>query len=137
PKASIAGGWMAELVYAANPNLLYLQTTAMTEALSLALAIWALVFYAEFVSSLEDWRRIELSVPQRDLAEIQACHRLEWLAITLGAGMLTRYDAWMLTVAVWIAVWWHLRRESAASLHRASQRFFLLTALVPLLWLAY
>src|SRR5438094_3163488 len=37
--------WGAVLVYAANPNLIYLQTTAMTEPIYLALFIWALVYF--------------------------------------------------------------------------------------------
>ena len=41
-------GWAAALFYAANPNLIYLQSTAMTEPLSLALYVWALVFFGEF-----------------------------------------------------------------------------------------
>ena len=37
--------WMAALIYAANPNLIYLQATAMTEPLYLALFIWAVVYF--------------------------------------------------------------------------------------------
>src|SRR5437588_1871726 len=62
---SILGGWMAALVYLANTNLIYLQATAMTESLSLALAIWVIVFYAEFVNGFDDWQRIDFSVSQR------------------------------------------------------------------------
>ena len=40
------------IIYAANPNLIYLQTTAMTESLYLALFIWAVVYFSEFVA----WR---------------------------------------------------------------------------------
>src|SRR5207245_6480247 len=35
--------WCAVLIYAANPNLIYLQATAMTEPIYLALFIWAVV----------------------------------------------------------------------------------------------
>ena len=72
PTVARASGWTAALVYAANPNLLYLQATAMTEALSLALAIWAVVFYAEFVHALRQSHKIELPVLQRDLAARRA-----------------------------------------------------------------
>ncbi|HET7749645.1 MAG TPA: hypothetical protein VFK81_09710, partial [Terriglobales bacterium] len=41
--------WFAALIFAANPNLLYLQSTAMTETLYLALFIWAVVFLADFI----------------------------------------------------------------------------------------
>src|SRR3982074_575672 len=38
--------WIAALIYGANPNLIYLQTTAMTEALYLACFIWTVVYFA-------------------------------------------------------------------------------------------
>ena len=41
--------WLAAIIYATNPNLIYLQATAMTEALYLALFIWAMVYFNEFV----------------------------------------------------------------------------------------
>src|SRR5438552_4296470 len=46
--AARIAAWLAAIVYAANPNLIYLQTTAMTEALYLALFIWAIVYFFEF-----------------------------------------------------------------------------------------
>ena len=137
PTVARASGWMATLVYGANPNLLYLQATAMTEALSLALTIWALVFYLEFVNAMSESRRIELSVTQRDFAMRRARSKLEWLAIALAAGMLTRYDAWLLAGVAWVGIWWQLKQGAFPSLAKAAKRFFLLTALVPLLWLAY
>jgi len=39
--ASIAA-WIAALIYAANPNLIYMQSTAMGESLYLAFFIWAM-----------------------------------------------------------------------------------------------
>ncbi len=41
--------WAAALVYGANPNLIYMQTTAMGEALYLAFFIWVVVYFSEFV----------------------------------------------------------------------------------------
>src|SRR5450755_2105700 len=41
--------WTAALVYGANPNLIYMQTTAMGEALYLAFFIWVVVYFSEFV----------------------------------------------------------------------------------------
>src|ERR1700730_16719610 len=46
--------WVAAIIYAANPNLIYLQATAMTEALYLALFIWALVYFNE---SVQEFRK--------------------------------------------------------------------------------
>ena len=44
-----SAAWLAAIIYAANPNLIYLQATAMTEPLYLALFIWAVVYFSEFV----------------------------------------------------------------------------------------
>src|SRR5947208_1182062 len=38
--------WAAAAIFAFNPNLIYLQTTAMAESLHLAFFIWAVVFFA-------------------------------------------------------------------------------------------
>ena len=43
PVAMQTAAWLAAIIYAANPNLIYLQATAMTEPLYLALFIWAVV----------------------------------------------------------------------------------------------
>src|SRR4029077_2399851 len=47
--ASRPAAWIAALIFALNPNLLYMQTTAMGESLYLALFVWSVVFFAEFV----------------------------------------------------------------------------------------
>src|SRR5215469_6524947 len=38
----------ATAIFGLNPNLLYMQATAMTESLYLALFIWAVVYFSEF-----------------------------------------------------------------------------------------
>ncbi|MGH9581231.1 MAG: hypothetical protein ACRD2R_09560, partial [Terriglobales bacterium] len=48
--------WLAAVIFAANPNLLYLQATAMTEPLYLALWVWTLVYFFEFAANA---RRLE------------------------------------------------------------------------------
>ena len=48
PAAGV-GAWAAAFAYGANPNLIYMQATAMTESLYLALFIWAVVYFAEFL----------------------------------------------------------------------------------------
>src|SRR4029077_3582486 len=40
--------WAAALLYCANPNLIYMQATAMGESLYLALFIWAVGYFADF-----------------------------------------------------------------------------------------
>ncbi len=47
-KARVAA-WIAAIVYVANPNLIYLQPTAMTEPLYLAVFVWAVAYFNEFI----------------------------------------------------------------------------------------
>ncbi len=51
PAAGV-GAWAAAFAYGANPNLIYMQATAMTESIYLALFIWAVVYFAEFLRAL-------------------------------------------------------------------------------------
>lgn len=119
--------WLAAAIFALNPNLLYLQTTAMTEPLYLALQVWAVVFLAEFARQARE-------------GEAGAGTSLERAAIALSAAMLTRYDGWFLaaacgTVVLWLM--WKRGGEAPATLKRAFRNFLLLSALTPALWLAY
>src|ERR1700724_3276689 len=41
--ASATAAWIAALIYALNPNLLYMQSTAMGESLYMALFVWSAV----------------------------------------------------------------------------------------------
>ncbi len=131
--------WFAALIYIANPNLIYLQTTAMTEPLYLALFIWATVFFVEFVTREE---------------EVRAVWSLRHCGIALLLVMLTRYDGWFAGVVFGIAaavVYAHggTAKEAQASgafgfsflpllrLERPLRNFVLLLVAVPVLWLVY
>ncbi len=124
--ASRAAAWSAALIYALNPNLLYMQATAMTEALYLACFVWIVVYFSEFARQAGD-------------DPLQARRSLEKCAIVLAAAMLVRYDAWFLAAVVVIAaIIVFLRQKTAApALRRGLLNLLLLTALVPGLWLAY
>src|SRR5258708_40361486 len=74
--------WTAALVYGTNPNLIYMQTTAMGEALYLAFFIWAVVYFSEFV------RGEEKALTKCGLCLVAAC--------------LTRYDGWFLSGALMV-----------------------------------
>jgi hypothetical protein len=128
-RASRASAWTAALVYALNPNLIYLQTTAMTEPLYLALFVWTAVYFSEFVR--------EARVPARAGASFAGTW-LERCAITLSAAMLVRYDAWFLAVFVlggaWAVSW---RTGLVAVAKRQLLNFSLLPVLAAGLWLAY
>ena len=129
--------WTAAIVFAANPNLIYMQSTAMGETLYLAFFVWAVVFFT-------DWIRGSKSLTKCGLCTAAAC--------------LTRYDGWFLSVAMIVAVvaiWFHRSRAysranneqkpgRAALSGRATENqtrdpvtFILIAAAAPALWLAY
>jgi hypothetical protein len=116
--------WLAAVIYAANPNLLYLQATAMTEPLYLALSVWALVHFSEFVRAENEDRVGSASLTKCGLCVVAAC--------------FTRYDGWMLAVllcgAAGVVV---IRSGKTRSLGGGLARFVLLAAAAPLLWLGY
>ena len=126
-----SGAWLATLVYGANPNLIYLQATAMTEPLYLALFIWAVVYFAEFLGSLRH------STPE--LMDNPASSRpLYRCAACLAGAELTRYDGWFLAAVIGTIVFFLLlRRWSDRSFRRIAPRFVAAIAAAPLLWLAY
>jgi hypothetical protein len=118
--------WVAALMYAANPNLIYLQSTAMTEPLYLALFIWAAVHFSEFVQAT----RNEPGAAQSSLLMCGWC---------LAGACLTRYDGWFLAAAIAAAA---VLMVAAAGregkpLLAATAKFVLLAAAAPVLWLSY
>jgi hypothetical protein len=123
------GAWVAASVYAANPNLIYLQTTAMTESLYLALFVWATVYFAESVRPVTS-----------DLRE-QAIHAgapLLRCGLCLAGAELTRYDGWFLAAAAGAVVSvLAMQRWSDRMFRRSAIKFLVVIAAVPLLWLAY
>jgi len=123
--ASRVSAWIASLVYALNPNLLYMQSTAMTEALYLALFIWTAVLFSEFAFAKDD--------PQRARRSLEKC------GMAAAAAMLVRYDGWFLAAviaaAAGIVIW--RRRPVAATLRRGWINSLLLSALTAGVWLAY
>ncbi len=91
--------WCAAGIYIANPNLIYLQTTAMTEPLYLALFIWATVFFSEFVHGVKSH---PLSFAKNGRppegggtrCQADAGRALRNCGLLLLLCMLTRYDGW-------------------------------------------
>jgi|1186.fasta_scaffold12440_1 hypothetical protein len=116
--------WTAAIIYAANPNLIYMQATAMGESLYLAFFIWAVVYFSE-----------SLWGDRRALTKAGLC---------LAAACLTRYDGWFLAGAmaaavIVLALWPAPREESKFTrpTKAAALKFVLLIAAAPSLWLAY
>jgi hypothetical protein len=126
---AVVGAWVAAVAYGANPNLIYMQTTAMTEPIYLALFIWAVVYFAEFTST--QGAKDGGPVP-RTYQPLMRC------AGCLAGAELTRYDGWFLAgaIGVWVGVI-ALRQWQNRDLRRVVMRFLLFIAAAPILWLAY
>jgi hypothetical protein len=125
---AMIGAWVAAIVYGANPNLIYMQSTAMGESLYLAFFVWAVVFFAEFARGKGN--------------------ALTKCGLCLAAACLTRYDGWFLAAvlvvgAVFVIFRPHKLPEDQAprslipSSHPALLKFVLLAASAPVLWIAY
>jgi len=134
-RAPQATGYLAATIYALNPNLLYMQTTAMNEPLYLACFIWAIAYFDEWL------RRLGGDA----LGGRPAERALEGCGIALAAGAATRYDGWffgaMLGVIVLIVFvrWWRRTPDSTRcrTMTKSLIEFMLLNVLVPVFWLAY
>jgi hypothetical protein len=147
--ARIWAGWLAALVYLCNPNLLYMQSTAMTEPLALALVIWAIYFYCRLVAEQRAALLDAINEEESQAHARGARRALLHCALVLAAAELTRYDCWFLTAAVGIAVFLRifvrfrsleLVRYKQAVQKRLGTQFLLFAAViavVPLFWLAY
>ena len=125
--------WVAAGILAANPNLIYLQTTALNEPLSLALLIWATAFFTDFV---------QFALHGEDE---EAARHLRWSGWLLMCDMLVRYDGWFYGAAFVVAAVMaaivasraRLRHNAFGNLGRALATFVLINALAPALWFGY
>jgi 4-amino-4-deoxy-L-arabinose transferase-like glycosyltransferase len=144
--ASVAGIWrlsrrlmrlrwalVATAFYALNPNLLFLATTAMTEALFLALLVWSVVATMEGISAI---RAQDAST---------AAKRLLLAGVLVLGQVFTRYDGWIIGAVVWCCFAWAMWRSGATEeawllrrqLRRAFVVFTVLCMAGPLLWFWY
>jgi 4-amino-4-deoxy-L-arabinose transferase-like glycosyltransferase len=109
--------------FAINPNLLYLQTTAMTEPLFVCEMIWIVVWLVEWRTCLdEDAHRVE--------------QLLGWIAAALVAAILTRYDGWVMALLAWSCIGLVLLKRGQLR----SRTFWLASAVVvaaPIAWFIY
>ena len=124
--AARPAAWIAALIYALNPNLLYLQGTAMTETLYLAFFIWALVHFSEFVRRAGSDAR-------------SAASSLQLCGMMIAGAMLVRYDGWFLAACIVIALlvtMWRFKLRDQI-IRRTAIGLVLLGALTAGLWLAY
>jgi hypothetical protein len=121
--------WFAVLVFAGNSNLIYLQTTAMTEPLYLALFVWAAVHLVEFVHAISDG---EFPIARKSL---------RWCGFCLAACTMTRYDGWFAvgaaTLVVLIVAWQKRGTTEGKAILRPVLSFALVCAAGPVLWITY
>ena len=114
---------VALMFFALNPNLLYLQTTAMTEPLFLCEMIWLSVWLVE-------WRAALNNNPPL------AARRMILITLALIAAVFTRYDGWVLAFLAWTSIGFVQLRKSTLRSHT----FWICSAAVvaaPVVWFAY
>ncbi len=140
-RAGTVAAYIAAAIYALNPNLLYMQATAMNEPIFLAFFLWTLVYLDEFLRAAFPPGSDSLVKP----AQMKPRRALEACGITMAGGALTRYDGWFAgaivgLILVWTVLrWWgrtpdpRQRRAMAKSLAEV----LVLNALVPVYWLIY
>lgn len=126
-----AAAWVAAAVYAANPNLIYLQTTAMTESLYLAFFVWAVTYAVEFLHTKDQ--------KQKTTRHTAARRGRLWKCLgCVVAAELTRYDGWFLAGSLGVVIFvFVVLRWRDATFRRAGLMFLLGIVLVPALWVAY
>ena len=109
--------------YAANPNLLYLQTTAMTEPLFLCEMVWTTLWLVEWRTGID-----------HDSAKTN--RRQTLIAAVLIAAVFTRYDGWIMAFLAWTAMGIVLARRGRLR----SRAFWIASAFVvaaPIAWFIY
>jgi hypothetical protein len=114
---------LALAFFALNPNLLYLQTTAMTEPLFVCEMVWIAVWLIEWRASLD--------------ADPRKARRLLWaIAAVLVAAIFTRYDGWVMALVAWTCMGLALMKRGRLR----STSFWLasvLLATAPVAWFIY
>jgi hypothetical protein len=118
---SPAAATIALILFSANPNLLYLQTTAMNEPLFACELIWAVLLLVEWHQNID--------------------HRPTgghmWAVIVvLTCAVFTRYDGWILAALAWLGMALCLYRRG-----RLFQGQFIFASVVllaaPVTWMTY
>jgi hypothetical protein len=128
---------IALVFFALNPNLLYLQTTAMTEPLFLCEFIWIVVWLVEWRAALDAANIDGENIPVAQTNKFQVC-----IAAALVAAIFTRYDGWIIALIAWSGVGFTLLRHAAGGERRrlSAAAFWLASLAViaaPLLWFVY
>ena len=129
------GAWIAAFAFGANPNLIYMQATALTEPLYLAFFIWGIVYFAEFLRALG---QIEERGRKDEAAREAAARSLRRCGYCVACAEMTRYDGWFLAGvigAMLIVV--AMRRWEDRTLRWSALKFLGGIGVLPVLWLIY
>jgi hypothetical protein len=117
--ASITGCWLAAaagaLVFALNPNVLYLQATPMTEPLLIALTVASIALLQAYCE------RVTLADGPRPIADTSRRPSSALVGWVFTAACLTRYEAWPVTIGALAAAVWVLWRRGVPG-HLAVRR---------------
>ncbi len=113
---------VAAAFYGLNPGLLYMQTTAMTEPLYLAEAIWGVLLLVEIGRALSE----------QNLSA--AARRIIAAAFILDAAVLTRYDGWVFACLGWFIVAAFMWRARALKSRAGGAFAFFTAALLAAPW---
>ncbi len=124
---------LALALFALNPNLLYMQTTAMTEPLFACEMIWAVVWLVELTACFDS----EYDKPgEIEAARAQARPLLWKIAAVLIAAVFTRYDGWVMALLAWAGIGVVLLRRGGSR----SRTFWWASAALaaaPIAWFLY
>ena len=123
-----AAAALALAFLALNPNLLYLQTTAMTEPLFVCEMIWIALLLVEWRASLDG---MGLDTDPR-----RANRTLGWVVVALVAAVYTRYDGWVIAFLAWLGIAVALGRSGKIHARGFWIASFVLLA-APLGWFVY
>jgi len=129
---------LALVFFALNPNLLYLQTTAMTEPLFLCEFIWFVVWLVEWRAAFDR----ETAAATSEQRPASSARLLVCIAAALVAAIFTRYDGWIIALIAWSGVAVTLLRHTAKRKRgRLGAPVFWLASFAivaaPLLWFLY
>lgn len=145
---SRASAWIAAVIYGANPNLLYVQTTALNEPLSMALFVWATVWFGEFARSAQcsvlsvQQKQVAIGLGTENSAQSADFRSLMLCGLALLGEILIRYDGWfngcVFGLAALIVLLIAYRRgQSATEFRKPLVIFLILLAVGPAAWFGW
>src|SRR6476659_2202641 len=117
--------WLAAAIFALNPNVIYLQATAMTEPAYLGFFVWAVVFFAK---ALRFCQAGDVARGNRALVLAGLC---------LAAASLTRYDGWFLSAVMVVLAISLVSFGKFSALRPGAVKMAIIAAAAPALWLGY